>query len=156
MPADEKRSKGRPMPQVAARISPEIELRLKQFFKTKSAGAEFILPWAMEMFHRTMNQLREELSPAEMRLILEAYRDKQLLPEQSKLSYLQLRTQEACEEESLHTKFGVNPGQLEYKLRKLTDAQAAALMIWAVAYWTSKVWRNVPPEEYVRGDIELS
>ena len=36
------------MPQVAARINDEQERWLKDYFRTKSAGAEFILPWAVD------------------------------------------------------------------------------------------------------------
>ena len=35
------------MPQVAARINEQQERWLKDYFRTKSAGAEFILPWAV-------------------------------------------------------------------------------------------------------------
>ena len=42
--------KGKDMPQVAARISDNQERWLKDYFRTKSAGAEFILPWAVDTF----------------------------------------------------------------------------------------------------------
>lgn len=42
------------MPQVAARINDEQERWLKDYFRTKSAGAEFILPWAVDTFFRAM------------------------------------------------------------------------------------------------------
>ncbi len=38
------------MPQVAARINERQERWLKDYFRTKSAGAEFILPWAVDTF----------------------------------------------------------------------------------------------------------
>ncbi len=40
------------MPQVAARITHDHEQWLKNYFRTKSAGAEFILPWAVDMFFK--------------------------------------------------------------------------------------------------------
>ena len=40
------------MPQVAARINEQQERWLKDYFRTKSAGAEFILPWAVDTFFR--------------------------------------------------------------------------------------------------------
>jgi hypothetical protein len=48
---------------------------------------------------------------------------------------------------------GASKNNLEVKLRRLTDLQATALMIWATAYWTSKVWNGVPVEDYVKLSI---
>ena len=141
------------MPQVAARISAENELKLKQFFKTKSAGAEFILPWAMETFYRTVAQLKEDFSPGELKTILEAYKGAALTPDQCKLSYLQLRVKEAMDENELHTQHGASKGTLERKLDKLNDTQAAALMIWAAAYWNSKIWKDVSMDDYLRQTV---
>ena len=48
------------MPQVAARISTDHEKWLKDFFKTKSAGAEFILPWAVDVFFKMIRGVSVE------------------------------------------------------------------------------------------------
>jgi len=50
------------MPQVAARISSEQERWLKDYFRTKSAGAEFILPWAVDTFFRAISSIKSIFS----------------------------------------------------------------------------------------------
>jgi hypothetical protein len=139
------------MPQVAARVSEENEQWLKEYFRTKSAGAEFIVPWAMDTFIRALNTLRGVFSPGELKTIVEAHREVKLLPEQSRLAYLQLRVQDACDLGLVHTKYNASKAQLEAKVKRLNDTQAAALMIWATAFWVSKEWTDRDLEEYVRG-----
>ena len=60
------------MPQVAARISDEQERWLKDYFRTKSAGAEFILPWAVDTFFRAITNTKAVFEPAELKTIVEA------------------------------------------------------------------------------------
>jgi len=138
------------MPQVAARISHDHEKWLKEFFKTKSAGAEFILPWAVDVFFKSIRSVSSDFSVAELKTLLESHRDVKLLPNQSKQAYLMLRVEEACEEKSVHIQHGASKSNLEVKLRRLTDLQATALMIWATAYWTSKSWNDVSVDDYVK------
>lgn len=141
--------KGESMPQVAARITNNHEQWLKEYFKTKSAGAEFILPWAVDTFFRSLNAIKSQFSTAELVTIVEAHRDIKLLPDQSRLAYLQLRVQDACDLDLLHTKHGASKASLETKLKRLDDTQATALMIWATAYWVSKENQSTSLEDYV-------
>lgn len=138
------------MPQVAARITHDHEQWLKNYFKTKSAGAEFILPWAVDMFFKSIRSVAQELSVTELKTVLEAYRGIKILPNQCKGAYLFLRIEEACEIENVHVTHGVSRANLEAKLRRLSDVQSTALMIWASAYWVSKVWNGVSFEEYIK------
>ncbi len=138
------------MPQVAARITPAHEQWLKDFFKTKSAGAEFILPWAVDTFFRALNGIKSLFSTPELMTIVEAHKDIRLLPDQSRLAYLQLRIQDACDLDMLHTRFNVSKSTLEAKIKKLDDTQAAALTVWATAYWVSKENNVTSLEEYVK------
>ena len=138
------------MPQVAARITHDHEQWLKNYFKTKSAGAEFILPWAVDMFFKSMRSVAQELSVSELKTVLEAYRGIKILPNQCKSAYLFLRIEEACEADDVHVVHGVSRSNLEAKLRRLSDVQSTALMIWASAYWVSKVWNGVSFEEYIK------
>ncbi len=142
-------NKGKSMPQVAARITPHHEQWLKEFFKTKSAGAEFILPWAVDTFFRSLNSIKAIFSAAELKTIVEAHKDIRLLPDQSRLAYLQLRIQDACDLDLLHTKHGASKGNLEAKLKRLDDTQATALMIWATAYWVSRENQRSSLDEYI-------
>lgn len=141
------------MPQVAARITHDHEKWLKDYFKTKSAGAEFILPWAVDVFFKSIRAVSGEFSVAELKTLLESHRDVKLLPNQSKQAYLLLRVEEACQERGVHIQHGASRNNLEVKLRRLSDLQATALMIWATAYWTSKVWNGVSVDDYVKLSI---
>lgn len=138
------------MPQVAARISQDHEKWLKEYFKTKSAGAEFILPWAVDVFFKSIRSVSSDFSVAELKTLLESHREVKLLPNQSKQAYLMLRVEEACEEKNVHIQHGASKSNLEVKLRRLTDLQATSLMIWATAYWTSKSWNDVSVDDYVK------
>jgi hypothetical protein len=138
------------MPQVAARITHDQEKWLKDYFKTKSAGAEFILPWAVDVFFKSIRNVSSDFSVAELKTILESHKDVKLLPNQSKQAYLMLRVEEACDEHNVHIQHGASKSNLEVKLRRLTDLQATALMIWATAYWVSKAWNGVSVEDYVK------
>lgn len=138
------------MPQVAARITNDQEKWLKDYFKTKSAGAEFILPWAVDVFFKSIRNVSSDFSVAELKTILESHKEVKLLPNQSKQAYLLLRVEEACEEHHVHIQHGASKSNLEVKLRRLSDLHATALMIWATAYWVSRAWNGVSVEDYVK------
>ncbi|WP_461211157.1 hypothetical protein [Desulfocurvus sp. DL9XJH121] len=138
------------MPQVAARVTNEHEQWLKEYFRTKSAGAEFVVPWAVDTFFRSINTVRGQFSAGELKTILEAHKDVKLLPDQSRLAYLQLRVQDACDLNMAHVKYGAGKANIEAKLKRLNDIQAAALMIWATAFWVSKEQKESDMDEYVR------
>lgn len=138
------------MPQVAARINHDHEKWLKEYFKTKSAGAEFILPWAVDVFFKSIRNVSSEFSVSELKTVLDAHKDVKLLPNQSKQAYLVLRVAEACDEKNVHIQHGASKSNLEIKLKRLSDLQATALMIWATAYWVSKSWNGVSIEDYVK------
>lgn len=138
------------MPQVAARISSDQEKWLKDYFRTKSAGAEFILPWAVDTFFRATTQIKSQFSAAELKTIVEAHRDQKLLPDHTRLDYLMLRIRDACEINMLHTKHGASKTSLEAKLKRLDDTQATALMVWAAAFWVSKSCSADSLDEYIK------
>ena len=119
------------MPQVAARINDEQERWLKDYFRTKSAGAEFILPWAVDTFFRAMANIKQMFTVGELKTIVEAHKDTRLLPDHTRLSYLLLRVSDAC------------------KLKSLDDTQATALMVWASAFWVSRNCSAGNLDEYI-------
>jgi hypothetical protein len=104
----------------------------------------------VDTFFRSINQVKGMFSTPELMTILEAHKEVKLLPDQSRLAYLQLRLQDACDISLLHTRHGASKANLEAKLKRLNDTQAASLMIWAAAYWVSKRWKEVNMEDYVR------
>ncbi len=138
------------MPQVAARISTDQERWLKDYFRTKSAGAEFILPWAVDTFFRAIASIKSTFSAAELKTIVEAHKDLKLLPDHTRLSYLLLRVNDACDVGNVHLRHGAAKAPLEAKIKHLDDTQATALMVWAAAFWVSKNCSAESLDEYIK------
>ena len=138
------------MPQGAARISDEQERWLKDYFRTKSAGAEFILPWAVDTFFRAITNTKAVFEPAELKTIVEAYKDVKVTPDSTSKSYLMLRVMGACDKNHAKERFGESRSSLEAKLRHLDETQATALMVWASAYWVSRNCTATSLDEYIR------
>ncbi|MDR2819210.1 MAG: hypothetical protein LBB60_01575 [Desulfovibrio sp.] len=138
------------MPQVAARINTDQERWLKDYFRTKSAGAEFILPWAVDTFFRAITAIKHIFSAAELKTIVESHKDMRLLPDHTRLSYLLLRVTDACDVNSVHLRHGASKSSLETKLKNLDDTQATALMVWASAFWVSRSRTSENLDEYIK------
>ncbi len=139
------------MPQVAARINADQERWLKDYFRTKSAGAEFILPWAVDTFFRAIAGIKQIFSASELKTIVDAYKDTKLVPESTRLSYLLLRVTDACDLNGVHMRHGASKSSLESKLKTLDDTQATALMVWAAAFWVSKNCSAENLDDYIKG-----
>ncbi len=139
------------MRQVAARISEDQEKWLKDYFRTKSAGAEFILPWAVDTFFRAISAVKSTFTTGELKTIIEAHKDVRLLPDHTRLSYLTLRVMDACDVGLVHTHHGASKASLEAKLKRLDDTQATALMVWSSAFWVSRNCSAANLDEYIRG-----
>ena len=99
------------MPQVAARINEQQERWLKDYFRTKSAGAEFILPWAVDTFFRAITTIKSTFTGPELKNIHEAYRLCACSPDHTRLSYLLLRVGDLCEQSGLHSRYGASRHQ---------------------------------------------
>ena len=138
------------MPQVAARINDNQERWLKDYFRTKSAGAEFILPWAVDTFFRAISALKQMFTAAELKTIVEAHKDMKLMPDHTRLSYLLLCVTEACDLKGVHLRHGASKSSLESKLKTLDDTQATALMVWASAFWVSRTCSAENLDEYIK------
>ncbi|WP_290924742.1 hypothetical protein [Halodesulfovibrio sp.] len=126
------------MPQVAARITNEQEKWLKDYFRTKSAGAEFILPWVVDTFFRAITSIKQSFSDSELALIIAAHKNLRIQPDNSSKDYLYLRVQEACNTNQLHNVYGISRETLLAKICRLNNTDATALMVWAAAFWVSK------------------
>lgn len=138
------------MPQVAARINDDQERWLKDYFRTKSAGAEFILPWAVDTFFRAITAIKHLFSAAELKTIVEAHKDMKLMPDHTRLSYLLLRVTDACDVNGVHLRHGASKSSLESKIKSLDDTQATALMVWASAFWVSRNCSAENLDEYIK------
>ena len=124
------------MQQAGTRINEQQE-RLKAYVRTKSAGAEFILPWAVDTFFRAVATIKSTFTTPELKTILEAHKDLRLLPDHTSLSYLLVRIGEVCEQ-GVPARYGASRTSLEAKLKRLDDTEATALMVWASAFWASR------------------
>ena len=120
--------KGKDMPQVAARISDNQERWLKDYFRTKSAGAEFII-----------GGIRAIFTEEELKTIVEAHKDTKLMPDHTRLTYLIVRVMDICDINGVHKKYGASRTSLETKLKQLDDTQATALL---------KVWTNMSVPDF--------
>ena len=138
------------MPQVAARINDDQERWLKDYFRTKSAGAEFILPWAVDTFFRAITGIKHIFSAAELKTIVEAHKDMKLMPDHTRLSYLLLRVNDACDINGVHMRHGASKSSLEAKIKSLDNTQATALMVWASAFWVSRNCSAENMDEYIK------
>ncbi|MBO4295283.1 MAG: hypothetical protein IKT16_05640 [Desulfovibrio sp.] len=138
------------MPQVAARINEEQERWLKDYFRTKSAGAEFILPWAVDTFFRGISNVKSIFTPAELKTIVDAHKDVKIDPDNTRPSYLAVRILDACDRNKINAAHGASKSSLELKLRTLDDTQAAALTVWACAYWVSRNCTAATLDDYIK------
>ena len=138
------------MPQVAARINDDQERWLKDYFRTKSAGAEFILPWAVDTFFRAITGIKQIFSASELKTIVDAHKDMKLMPDNTRLSYLLLRVADACDVNGIHMRHGASTSSLESKLKSLDDTQATALMVWASAFWVSRNCSAESLDDYIK------
>lgn len=139
------------MPQVAARITTEYEKRMKALFRTKSAGAEFLLPWTLDALDRCLRDIKGELGMAELKTVVEAYRKiGKLTPEHCRSDYFQLRMREACKEERLHTKHGASWPSLSRKIEGFDDLHSTAAVIWGMAFWQSPSSKEMTLDDYVK------
>lgn len=138
------------MPQVAARINDDQERWLKDYFRTKSAGAEFILPWAVDTFFRAIIRIKQIFSASELKTIVDAHKDMKLMPDNTRLSYLLLKVEDACTMNGIHMRHGASKSSLESKLKSLDDTQATALMVWASAFWVSRNCSAESLDDYIK------
>lgn len=139
------------MPQVSARISRENERWLKEWFPSKSAGAEFLLPWAARAFTVALADVRERFSKAELLAIIEACRGARLSPDTASAACVAPRLKDACERARIDERYPVSVDSLCGRLARLDDTQAAALMAWACAFWRAREAGAISMEEYAAG-----
>lgn len=118
-------------------IDAEQNAQLKNYYRTKHAGAEFVLPWAVDVFFTAVAHMKEYFSVPELKTIVAAHHSIILSMESINATALQLLIQSACDRDSLHLRHRTSRDVLEAKLRKLDDKDVAALMVWAASFWTS-------------------
>ena len=104
----------------------------------------------MDTFFRAITNTKAVFEPAELKTIVEAYKDVKVTPDSTSKSYLMLRVMGACDKNHANERFGASRSSLEAKLRYLDETQATALMVWASAYWVSRNCTATSLDEYIR------
>ena len=112
--------------------------------KAKDAGIYVIAD------DRLITNTKAVFEPAELKTIVEAYKDVKVTPDSTSKSYLMLRVMGACDKNHANERFGASRSSLEAKLRYLDETQATALMVWASAYWVSRNCTATSLDEYIR------
>lgn len=123
------------MPQIAPHTEDQQERWLRDYVHTKNAGAEFILPWAVDTFFQAIAGIKGIFTVAELKALIEAHRGLRLLPDHTDLAFLLRHIKRLCESSDLHTRHGISLSSLETKLHRLDTTQTTALMVWASAFW---------------------
>lgn len=121
---------------VAPRIQEGVVNFYQTNFKTLNAGAEYALEAFPYIYRRSLAELRGVFLSQELKLIIDTFKD--AIPTTGIMVGLHLVTQVEDRidlKNDLFGKWDVDEAQLIEKLKKITNAQAAALEIWAVAYW---------------------
>ncbi|MFI3271259.1 MAG: hypothetical protein R3Y11_04010 [Pseudomonadota bacterium] len=118
-------------------IDAQQNAQIKNYYRTKHAGTEFVLPWAVDVFFTAIAHIKEYFSVPELKTIVAAHHSVKLSMESINATALHLLIQSACDRDALHMRHRASRDVLEAKIRKLDDKDAAALMVWAASFWTS-------------------
>ncbi len=125
------------MPHIALTNNDQQERRCRDYLRTKRAGAEFILPWAVDVFFQTLGAVKRRFSKSELRIVIEACRGWEH-GSASGASELAQLIHAQCEANLIHLKHGVSRSLLEAKIGQLNDAQSLSLLVWAASFWNSQ------------------
>ena len=114
--------------------SDEQDVWIREHFRSRTAGAEFMLPWTIDAWFSTVSALKSLFTPAELKTIIDAHKNIVI-----DTSHLRLT----------HLKHGSSPRNLETKFRQLDDAQASVLILWASAFWRGQTCSAQAMEKYI-------
>lgn len=118
-----------------AHIDEQQSTKIKDYYRTKHAGAEFVLPWAVDVFFTAIAHIKEVFSGPELKTIVTAHRSLRLSTDNANAASLRALLYEVCERDALHMRHRASRDVLDAKIRKLDDKDAAALMVWASSFW---------------------
>ena len=107
---------------------------LEKYFRTRTAGAEYILEAISHIFSQEMVRIREQFGPNELKLIIDVFNG--LIPTPKMAGHhLLASVEDGISLDQLDAKWGVNGQEMLAKIKALTPAQRAMLEIWAIGYW---------------------
>ncbi len=125
---------------------------LNEYFHTRTAGAEFMLPWFMDTYFTAVAHIKTLFTAPELKTIIAAHKNMLIDTEHLRLVHLLLQVSERCTRNNLHERYGTDLTILENKLRKLDDTQAAVLILWASSFWHGPSFTEDTLERYVSKD----
>ena len=120
---------------IGPRVGKAAEAWLEERFRTRTAGAEYILGMMPRMYARTMEGLKGKFTRAELRVMVEVGNGLELTPGLAG-QHLEADCADGMALDGLGEKYGVQDGE-DFLLRValLTDFERACLEIWANGYW---------------------
>lgn len=121
---------------ITPRIDDHIRATLAGLFKTPNAGAEWALEWTAIIIPRTLHALRGRFREGELLALLAMHNGHWLMPGMCGPDHLALMVRDS-EPDGLPQAYGYDTADLVARLSALTPTEAAALAVWACAYWTA-------------------
>ncbi len=123
---------------ISPRISCATREWLIEMFSSPTAGAEWTLEWSASVLDRALYGLTGRFQKAELSALIDMYNphSHHLTPRTSEPDYLALMVRD-FESDGLAEKWGYKTTDLVSKVAALTILEAAALALWACAYWTT-------------------
>lgn len=115
-------------------ISEKATEFIDNWFKRRNPGIEFILESFYITFNHALYEIKGKFSDNELNLILDAFNGT-LLTTQIMGQHLLPQVEDGCRFEFLDEKWEVKKEELLKKISDLTNFQAAAVELWASAFW---------------------
>lgn len=125
---------------------------INDYFNSRTAGAEFMLPWFIDTYFTSLARLKDLFTLPELKTILEAHKNMIIDTAHLRLAHLLLQVTERCDRNNLNERYGADLTVLENKFRQLDDTQAATLILWASSFWRSQTCTEEAMEIYVSKD----
>jgi hypothetical protein len=122
---------------------------LKERFRTHTAGAEFMLPWALDKYVLSVQHIKQIFSAAELKTIIESYKNTLLTDAVLDAVHLQAQLTERCAQNDIPARFGSSLENIARLCSTLDDAQIISLIVWAASFWRSQTCSAQAMEKYV-------
>ena len=126
----------------------EQDVWIKDHFRSRTAGAEFMLPWTIDIWFGVVSELKKLFTAEELRTIIDAHKNIVVDASHLRASHLLAHVPELCGKKELDKKHGSSQPALETKFRQLDDTQAAVLVLWASAFWRGQTCSAQALEKY--------
>ena len=129
------------MVRINARIPEKTKTWLLQNFKTKGAGAEYVLAAVPELYRRTLRDLKGRFTTGELSLMIDCVNATILTPQLAG-QHLVINCVDSMELDGTASKWSVDRDGFTDSLQALSIFEAACLGIWARGFWESGTWEK--------------